>query len=64
MIPLRIRQKLSYIQNRFAEFNFTEKQIQKFNKLLNDVIYEIDYSIVVEKVKMKKNGKARTRPKM
>jgi hypothetical protein len=54
MIPLKIRQKLSYIKNRIEQYNFNKKQVNKINSLLNDVIYGIDYEIIVNKTALKK----------
>jgi len=54
MIPLKIRQKLSHIKNNLEIYDFTPAQIDKFNFILNQVWYEMDYALVIEKVKKKK----------
>jgi hypothetical protein len=54
MIPLKIRQKLSYIKNRIEKYDFNTEQINRINEILNKACYELDYSLVVEKVKRKK----------
>ena len=51
MIPIKIQQKLTHIKNNLENYKFTTQQIDKFNRILNGVWYEMDYSIVVEKVK-------------
>jgi hypothetical protein len=42
-IPLKIRQKLSHIKNNLEKYNFTKEQLDKFNLILNEVWYEMDY---------------------
>jgi hypothetical protein len=69
MIPLKIRQKLSHIRNNLEQYEFTKEQIDKFNSLLNDVWYAMDYALVVEKAyknkkKLNYNGKTTAKKKM